>query len=143
MKSSPRNQIQCGAKRRGVAAAELAVCLPVIVLIVLSTIEACTMVFLKQTLSIAAYEGARVALAQNGTPASARQAAERVLTERRVKGGSVSVTPANFTALEPGQYFTVTATAPASGNSVIPIRFYRGRNLSGSATMMKEFRSQQ
>ncbi len=134
----PRNR---RSQRAGVAAAEFAVCLPVIVLIVLSTIEACTMVFLKQSLTIAAYEGARTALAQSATNADVVNTAEQVLTERNVNGGTVTLSPTNLTAIAPGQYLTVTASAPATGNSVIPIRFYRGRTLTGTATMMKEFQS--
>ena len=129
-----------GGKRTGVAAAEFAVCLPVIVLIVLATIEACTMVFLKQSLSIAAYEGRLgAALVQNASTAEVQRVAEQVLSERRVNGGTVTISPANLSSIQPGQYLTVTVTAPAAGNNAIPLRFYRGRTLTGSATMMKEF----
>jgi Flp pilus assembly protein TadG len=125
--------------RAGVAAAEFAVCLPVIVLIVLATIEACTMVFLKQSLSIAAYEGGRAALVQSASTTDVQRIAQQVLTERRVNGGVVSISPANLASIKPGQYLTVTVTAPATGNNTIPLKFYRGRNVTGSATMMKEF----
>ncbi|MEM9660354.1 MAG: TadE/TadG family type IV pilus assembly protein, partial [Planctomycetota bacterium] len=37
--------------RCGLAVTELAVCLPVVVLLVLAMIEACTMIFLKQSLT--------------------------------------------------------------------------------------------
>lgn len=140
MKLSPRCTQHRG-KRSGVAAAEFAVCLPVIVLIVLATIEACTMVFLKQSLSIAAYEGAREALTQNATNSSVINVAQQVLTERRVTGGNVTLEPGNLTSVAPGEYMTVSVSAPAAGNNIIPIRFYRGRSLTGSATMMKEFKS--
>ena len=53
--------------RRGVAAAELAVCLPVIVMLVMATIEACSALFLKQSLTAAAYEGVRTALEESAT----------------------------------------------------------------------------
>lgn len=129
-------------RRSGVAAAELAVCLPVIVLIVLATIEACTMVFLKQSLSIAAYEGVREGLAQNATSTSTIRAAEQILTERSVNGATVTLSPSNLAAIQPGQYLTVTVTAPAARNSVVPIRFYRDRTLRSAATMMKEFKTQ-
>lgn len=125
--------------RRGVAATEFAVCLPVIVLIVLATIEACTMIFLKQSLSIAAYEGARAALVQSASTSEVQRVAQQVLTDRRVKGGTVTISPANLSAIAPGQYLTVTVSAPASENNSVPLRFYRGRTLTGSATMMKEF----
>ena len=62
--SNPRTPTR-GESRSGVAAAEFAVCLPVIVLLVLAMIESCTMVFLKQSVSIAAYEGVRTALLED------------------------------------------------------------------------------
>lgn len=142
MKIFRRTNCRQNRLRRGVAAAELAVCLPVIVLIVLATIEACTMVFLKQSLSIAAYEGARAALIQSATNTSVQNVANQVLTQRRVNGGTVTIQPGNLITVLPGEYLTVTCSAPASSNSIIPIRFYRGRTLTGSATMMKEFESQ-
>lgn len=49
-------------KRSGAAIIELAVCLPLLVLITLATIKACSMIFLKQTLIIAAFEGARIGM---------------------------------------------------------------------------------
>jgi Flp pilus assembly protein TadG len=115
--------------------------LPVIVLIVLSTIEACTMIFLKQSLSIAAYEGARAGLAQSATNTTIVNASTQVLTERNVKGGTVTLNPSNLTSIAPGNYFTVTVSAPAARNAIVPINFYRGRTLTGTATMMKEFTS--
>jgi len=48
--------------RRAVAASELAVCLPILVLLVLAMIESCTMIFLKQSLTVSAYEGIRKAI---------------------------------------------------------------------------------
>lgn len=125
--------------RRGIAATEFAVCLPVIVLIVLATVEACTMVFLKQALTVAAYEGARVAIAQDSASSDVQQKAEQILAERRINGGAVSVRPNNLSAISPGEYLSVTVTAPAAKNSVVPITFYRGRSLSATASMMKEF----
>ncbi|TWU29894.1 TadE/TadG family type IV pilus assembly protein [Bythopirellula polymerisocia] len=137
MRSFRRNHSQ--SLRSGVAAAEFAVCFPVVVLIVLATIEACTMVFLKQSLTVAAYEGARTAISLNATTAQAEQSAQQILTERRVRGGTVSMTPSNLAGVNAGEYIEVEVSAPATLNSVVPITFYRGRNLKASATMMREF----
>ncbi len=125
-------------KRGGVAAAELAVCLPVIVLLVLAMIESCTMIFLKQSLSIAAYEGVRTALLENAVAADVRRTTQQVLTERRVNGGTVTIRPNNFQALPIGKYIEVTVSASANSNSVLPGSFFLGKTLSGTATMMKE-----
>ena len=46
-------------RQRGMAAVEFAVCLPVLVLLVFGAIEASSFIFLKQALTVAAYEGVR------------------------------------------------------------------------------------
>ena len=125
--------------RTGVAAAELAACLPVIILLVLAMIECCTMIFLKQSVTVAAYEGVRTAVEHNATPAEVRGKCEGILNDRRVQQGTITISPANFETIPPGRYIEVTVSAPAGANSVIPGSFFRGRNLSGSAEMMKEF----
>jgi Flp pilus assembly protein TadG len=126
-------------RRRGVAASELAVCLPVIVLLVLAMIEACTMIFLKQSLTVAAYEGARAALEPQAVATDVQDAANGVLADRRVQKASVTIRPTNFAALAPGEYIEVTVSAPTDPNSTIPGSFLRGRTLSATAVMMKEF----
>jgi Flp pilus assembly protein TadG len=124
--------------RSGVAAAELAVCLPIIVLLVVATIEACSMVFLKQSLTIAAYEGVRTAIMPNATEAQVKAACNQILADRRIDGGVVIIKPTNIAALNPGDYVDVTVTAPCGSNTVVPNTFYRGRTLSASASMMIE-----
>jgi Flp pilus assembly protein TadG len=123
---------------RGVAAAELAVCLPVVVLIVIATIEACSAIFLKQSLTVAAYEGTRTALADRSVPGSVEAAVNQVLTDRKVKGATITIKPANIAVLQPGDFIDVTISAPCNANSVVPTTFYRGRTLQATASMMVE-----
>lgn len=137
VRRSPRATLK-SRRTKGLAATELAVCLPVIVLLVLAMIEACTMIFLKQSLTISSYEGIRTALRSNADAAAVQQACDDVLADRRVLGGNVVITPADFRALAPGEYVQVTVSAPTDPNSVIPGSFLRGRTLSATATMMKE-----
>jgi len=125
-------------RRVGLAATELAVCLPVIVLLVLAMIEACTMIFLKQSLTAASYEGVRTALTQGASAADVQQVCDDMLSDRRVQGGAVQISPANFTLLAAGEYIEVTVSAPTDPNSVIPGSFMRGRTLTATASMMKE-----
>jgi hypothetical protein len=125
--------------RRAVAASELAVCLPVIVLLVLAMIESCTMIFLKQSLTVAAYEGVRAALGEGAKPNDVQAVCRDVLQDRRVQGGRVTITPNNFDSLAPGEFIEVSVSAPTDSNSVIPGNFMRGRTITAAATMMKEF----
>jgi hypothetical protein len=129
---------RCG-RRRGVAAAEFAVCLPVLVLLVLATIEACTMIFLKQSLTVASYEGVRTALVSGATPQDVRTSCEQVLSDRNIQGAVVTLVPANITDLEPGDSVDVIVTAPCGDNTVLPMMFYRNRTMSATASMMIEF----
>lgn len=139
-----RNSLRHGTtgdsrKRFGVAAAELAVCLPVIVLLVVATVEACSMVFVKQSLTVAAYEGVRTALVKGATAADVQTTCDQILLDRNINGGTVTVTPTNFQTLPPGEYVDVTVSAPCDLNTIVPNGFYRGKNLSATASMMIEF----
>ena len=126
-------------KRRGVAATEFAVCLPIIVLLVIGTIEACSMIFLKQSLAISAYEGARTAIIPGATKTQVEAACQQILTDREVKSGTVTIKPTDIAALNPGDFVDVTVSAPCNSNSVVPNTFYRGRTLTSTASMMIEF----
>ena len=86
---------------RGVAAAELAVCLPIVVLLVIATIEACSAVFLKQSLTVAAYEGVRTALEEGATARSVQRHCNRVLSDRtRERRLGSAVDPSNIDGAE-------------------------------------------
>jgi Flp pilus assembly protein TadG len=77
--------------RRGVAAAEFAVCLPVLVLVVFASIEACSMIFLKESLTVAAYEGSRVALQSAATGSRRRRTVPGSARRRNVAAGTVQI----------------------------------------------------
>ena len=96
------------------------------------------MVFLKQSLTVASYEGVRTALVDGATAGDVRTTCEQLLRDRRVEGASVSVQPSNIASLKPGDYIDVIVTAPCDANSVLPTTFYRGRSLSARASMMNE-----
>jgi Flp pilus assembly protein TadG len=124
--------------RRGVAATELAVCLPVVVLLVVATIESCSALFLKQSLTVAAYEGVRTAIEKGSTTANIQTACNQILADRRIQGATVTVNPANKAAMQPGDFIDVTVSAPCASNTPVPTTFFRGRTLTAKASMMIE-----
>ncbi len=128
-------------KRRnhGSAVVELAITLPVFVLILFATIETTTMIFLQQSLEIGAYQGARIALIPSSTPAKVSAASNSVLTSRNVTSATVSVIPANYSSQPYGTNITVRVTAPCNANSPFSPWFYGGRTLISEVTMMKEY----
>jgi Flp pilus assembly protein TadG len=125
--------------RRGVAATEFAVCLPLIMILLLGTLEASTMIFPKQSLSIAAYEGARTSITANATSSDVAAACNRILTQRNVAGPSIAVSPNPLETQPVRSWITVTVSAPASSNSVIQGLFYCSHTVSAHASMMKEY----
>ena len=127
------------AKRNGAAVVEFAVVLPVFVTLLLGTIETCTMIFLKQSLKIAAYESARAAIVPGSDDFDINLATTEILTARRIKNGTVTVTPANFQNAAYGSFIRVDVSAPCNSNSVFALRFYGSKTLTGTVEMMKEF----
>jgi Flp pilus assembly protein TadG len=122
-----------------VAAVEFAVCLPVLVLVIIGSIEACTMVFLKESLTVAAYEGSRTALKPGATSEDVIARCEEVLAERSVEGGAVDVSPSNIGGTAVGATLQVSVTAPCEPNGVVPVWFYGDASLTGNSFVMKEY----
>ncbi len=125
--------------RAGVAAAEFAVCLPILMVIIMGTIEACSMVYLKQSLSVAAYEGARASLRPGGSTSTVNAACNQILSARKVRGAVVTVSPNNFASQPAQTWITIRVEARGRDNSVISGWFYDNLVLDATATMMKEF----
>lgn len=125
--------------RSGTAVVELAITLPVFVLILFGTIETTRMLFLQQSLEICAYQGARVALIPSSTSAKVNSACATVLTDRNIKAASVSVSPANYETMPYGTLVQVRVTAPCNKNSPFSPWFYGGRSLTADVTLMKEY----
>lgn len=117
---------------------EFAVCLPVIILIVLGSIEAASMLFLRQALVQSAYEGAKVAARTRGDNPSALNAIESVASGRRIKNTNVIFSPSNVESAEPGDIIRVTVSAPGDANSFIPFGPFKNRTVAAQAVMVKE-----
>jgi len=103
--------------RRGAATVELAICLPLMVTVILGSIETTNAIFLKQRLTSAAYEGARSATSPGQTVSGATTAATNVLTAFKISGSTVTITPTVGTATTTGTTVTVSVSAPFSSNA--------------------------
>ncbi|MCC6509718.1 MAG: pilus assembly protein [Pirellulaceae bacterium] len=128
----------CAPVRRGVAAVELAVCLPLMVIFTFTSIELCSAIYLRQSLSIAAYEGVRVACHPQGGTSDASEAAGRILTERRIHGGVVTLTPSDIDSVTKGSTIRVSVTAPAAANSLLQFGLFGSTQLTADCSMHKE-----
>ena len=125
--------------RSGTAVTELAITLPILVLMLMATIECCCMIFVTQTLHIAAYEGTRVALVPNITRAQVEFAVNQILNDRRVKYATITIEPTNFAAAPITSFIRVRVTAPANTNTLVSPLFFTNQVLRGECSMMKEY----
>ena len=103
--------------RRGTATVELAVCLPMLVIIALGSIEATNAIFLKDRLTSAAYEAHARQPPRDRPPRGATTAATNILTQFNISGGQVTITPAVTASTATGTQVTVSVSAPFSSNS--------------------------
>lgn len=125
--------------RHGAATVEFAVIAPLFIAILLGTIEACSMVFLRQTVEMSAYEAARVAVVKQTTSAQVQTAAKSLLDSRNVKDYTITISPANFQSAAYGTFIQVEVRAPCAKNGLIPSIFYGARDVVGTVEMMKEY----
>ncbi len=124
-------------RRRAAATVELAVLLPVILVIVLGSIESASMIFLRQALVQASYEAAKVA-GKTGNEALARSNALAVSKGRRVNNVTINFEPSNFQIAARGTLIRVTVSAPGDTNSSIPFGVFRGRTIAAQCSMVRE-----
>ena len=107
-------------KRLGAAIVELAICLPVIVLLTFGTIELASGLFLKQTLTSAAHEGALAGMRLDATEASVRDRVELILAVREVEDCVITITPSGraFDAMQSGDTFTIQIDKDSENNFI-------------------------
>ncbi len=127
-----------GGRRCGTAVVELAVCLPVLVLILLATIEACVMLQLQQNAAITAYEGARIGIMPGIDADTVQLQCEMLLDDRNIAGYMITMEPADPRTLSEGDLFTVTIEADCLANSVVGGVFFENKTISESVVMKAE-----
>lgn len=129
-----------GSRRvdNGAAAVELAVCLPLLVILLLATIEACTMYHITQSLKTVAYEGARVGTVPEAEIENVNYQCQVLLEDHGINGATIEMVPADPEDLSQGDYFTVTVSAPFSQNCLVGGWLYSGMTLTRSAALRKD-----
>lgn len=125
-------------RRRGVAAVEFAVCLPVIILLVFGAIEASSFIFLKQSLNVAAYEGIRESIRTGSANADGINRAQNILSSRNVRGFDVRFPLGEAGESNRGDEIVIEVTAPTAPNSPLAGQFVMNRILTARVVMVKE-----
>ena len=124
-------------RKHGVAFVELAVTLPLILLIAFATIEICSSYYLRQTLKISAYQGCRMGITPAGSGELARSQCKMLLEERGVKNYTISLNKEPETLAE-NDVFTVTVSAPFANNIPMSGWIMKSRVVQCSVSMLSE-----
>lgn len=126
--------------RRGAATVELAICLPFLVILVFGAIEASNMIFVKQAITAAAYEGARTAIRSESNNGQAISRTQEFIRVRNIRGTSVRIArqAAGRSRSSRGTPVTVYVTADCNANTVGPSWYFGGRTLAAEVTMVQE-----
>lgn len=125
-------------RRKGAAVVELAVCLPILVVLVFASIEACNMIFIRQALNASAYEGIRVAVRPDGTNQEVIDRCQAILDARTIHDATISISRPNVAAVLPGEPIEVVVSANCDANNAGPSWFFKGRKVEGHASFVKE-----
>lgn len=133
-----RQRSQSHERRKGAALTEFAICVPVLAIFLYGTMEVCEMIYLRNALTLAAYEGARLACRRDATATTARTRAQQICTAQQVNSPTVTISPSNITGAAIGTRITVTVSANWTSNSITRFVLSSNYTFSVSSTMIRE-----
>ncbi len=117
---------------------ELAVCLPVIILLVFASLEGANMLFVRQAVVQAAYEMVKAAVKTDGNLASATALGTEVLTARGLTAQSITIDPPAVNGLAAGTPVRVTIQVNGNSKTILGYGPFRDLTIEAQATMFKE-----
>lgn len=128
--------------RRGAAVVEAALCIPLVVMLMLGTLEVCSGIYLKESLTVAAFEGVRSGVGRRTTRDDVAASVDQMLKDRNVvlgQSGEILIEPEDFSTLKALDPISVTITAPTAGNSLYIFDSLVNRNVRARVIMVREF----
>ncbi len=138
-KPSPVFACPADSHRRGAAAVEFAVVLPIFVLLVFGMIEYGRMVMVQQVITNAAREGCRRAIMDGTTAQEVIDLVNDYLESAGITGATITITPPEPSEAGAGEPVTVAVSVPYDQVSWIPApMFLSGRLLSATCVMRRE-----
>ena len=118
---------------------ELAVCMPLLALLIFGSIQACDLIYLKHSLTAAAYEGSLELNKANATNADVEARITQVLDSRGVTDTSSALAPSGVQVdqVPHGTTITVTVTADVAPNLMLSGFFFCPPQLSGEVASVR------
>ncbi len=133
---SRKKQSHRGNHRNGVAAVEFAMTAPLLFMLLYAALELGHANMAFNSIEAACYEGARVGIVPGAKAIECQQAAERLLGVARIRGASVTVTPASLTTTTPS--VQVRISVPYASTAIIPATFTRFLTINRQCELVRE-----
>lgn len=124
--------------RKGAAVAELAVVLPILMIMVFGTLEICERLLLRQSAAVAAYETARMSARRTMTAERATARGLEILESRRINGGTININPSDLSEISTGEQIRVTVLVPINNNTLMKYVLPSSGNVRVRAFMVRE-----
>ena len=126
------------------ATVELALCLPILLILAFGTIEVCNLIYMRTRMLSAAYESCRLATrpTTSSTPAATSSQVvtycNSLLSQFGINGATVTLTPSSLTSAVPQTAVTVSISAPWNQNTVSSYVLNTSMTVNAAATLITE-----
>jgi Flp pilus assembly protein TadG len=124
------------SSRRGATAVEFAMTAPLVFLLLFGALELSHANMVFNTTEAAAYEGAREGIVPGASAADCVAAAQRILDISRIRGATISVTPADLAT--DTNTITVSIAVPYASNTIVAPVFTETLRISGTCELNRE-----
>jgi Flp pilus assembly protein TadG len=123
--------------RTGAASIEAACTLPLLCVLVFSSIEVANIIYLRQSLNIAAYEAGISATKPGVDTSTAVTRVAEVLGSRGITGYTLSFTPTVTEDTPGGTEVQVDVSAPSGSLSIGPLWLFKGKTIRARVRMVR------
>lgn len=104
----------------------------------MATIETCRVLYLRQSLTIAAYECARLGVIPGMTLETMELQCANIVESRNIKNATLIVDPPDIASVGFGEPLSVTVEAGVDDNAMLGTWFYRGRTVRETVVILGE-----
>lgn len=130
-------QTGAGQPRRGAALIEAAITLPILCVLVFSSIEVANVIYLRQSLNIAAYEAGTSVSKPGVDTVLAETRCNEVLNSRGIEEYTLSFDPAVTVDTPSGTQIEVEVSAPTASFSIGPLWLFRDSTITTRVYMVR------
>jgi Flp pilus assembly protein TadG len=123
-------------RRRGAAAVEFALCVPVLLTVLFAIIEYSRVLQIQHAVRQAAFEGARAGVALDAAASDATTSASNITSALGIQGATVTVSPNPLSYSS--QTVTVTVSAVPANNGWFVKFFTSGMSISSTISLDRE-----